>query len=194
METGFLAAFSKKVITAIIAVGSMFYSTIDGVTPNLIITDMQFRDDYIVVSSEITNCYTEELDQILASGNEIRLHFSMELYREKAKEPDSTYLFFHAIQFSPIDKNFNIYLSEKNEFMYSLNKEESKSLFTNVFEHRFLSSGDLSGNRKYYVKITAWLDKIKLQGMEEELNLIYYWNSIKPNNITPLFTKANFQS
>lgn len=194
METGFLAAFSKKVISAIIAVGSMFYSTINGVTPNLIITDMQFRNDYVVISSEITNCYTEELDQILATGNEILLHFIMELYRENAKEPDSTYSFFHALQFSPIEKNYNIYLSERNEYIYSLNREEAKTLFTNIFEQRFLSSGDLLTNRRYYIKITAWLDKIRLKGMEEELNLIYYWNSIKPNNVTPLFTKSNFQS
>ncbi|NHZ84636.1 MAG: hypothetical protein GWP19_02005, partial [Planctomycetia bacterium] len=61
METGFLAAFSKKVISTIIAVGSMFYSTIAGVTPAMNTLELQYKSDYVVVSTTIENCYTEEL-------------------------------------------------------------------------------------------------------------------------------------
>ena len=58
MENGIYAAFSKKVISTIIAVGSMFYSTIDGVTPNMNILELQYKNDYVLVSTMIENCYT----------------------------------------------------------------------------------------------------------------------------------------
>jgi len=194
METGFLAAFSKKVITTIIAVGSMFYSTIDGVTPIMSIDNMYFWDDHFIVSTVITNCYTEELDQILASGNEIPVNFDIELYREGEKEPDSTFSFFHLLQYSPIENNYQIFLSEKNEYIYSINQQQAKVLFTNIIDQRLIAATDLEPDYRYFIKITAWLDKIKLQGMEEELNLNFYWNSIKPNITSPLFSKINFQS
>ena len=57
METGIFAAFSKKVISAIIAVGSMFYSTINGVTPNMLTPDLQYKNDNIFVTTTIENCY-----------------------------------------------------------------------------------------------------------------------------------------
>jgi hypothetical protein len=155
---------------------------------------MEFRDDYVIVSSEMDNCFTEELDQILTSGNEIPINFNIELFREKAKEADSTYSFYHILQFSPIDDNFNIFLSEKNEYFYSLDMQRAKFLFTNIIEQNIISSKDISQDYNYYIKITAWLDKIKVKGMDEELNLIYYWNSIKPSSITTLFSKSDFQS
>lgn len=194
METGIFAAFSKKVISSIIAVGSMFYSTIDGVTPTMAISDLQFRNEYLIVSTIIENCFTEELEQILASGNEIPVHFSIELFEENAKEPDSTITFYHALRFSPIDKDFSVYLSENNRIINALTINEAKSTLTGILNFRAISSKDLPDQRKYYLRISAWLDKIKLQGMEEELNLIYYWNSIKPHSTSPLFSKSDFQS
>ena len=90
METGFLAAFSKKVISTIIAVGSMFYSTIDGVTPSMVTPEIRFKNDNLFISTTIDNCYTEELNQIFYSGNIIPISFSVKLYREDEKDPDST--------------------------------------------------------------------------------------------------------
>lgn len=194
METGLFATFSKKVISSIIAIGSMFYSTIDGVTPNMEIVDSFFKNDYLIVNTVITNCYTEELDQILASGNKIPINFEVGLYREKGKMPDSTFSFFHVLQFSPIDNNYSVFLSEKNEYVYSLNQQQAKTLFTSVVNQPIFSSKDIDAGQNYYVEITTWLDKIHLKGMEEELNLIFYWNSIKPKAKTVLFKKSNFQS
>lgn len=194
METGFFAAFSKKVISTVIAVGSIFYSTIEGVIPEMTMTEMYFEGDHCYVSTIITNCYTEELDQILSSGNEIPIHFDVELYQENDREPDSTFSFFHLLKFSPIENNYKVYLSERNEAIHGLTLEQAKTLFTGIHNYRLLSSRELDPGKEYKLEITAWLDKIHLQGMEEELNLIFYWNSIKPSITTPMFTKSDFQS
>ncbi len=86
METGIFAAFSKKVINTIIAVGSMFYSTIDGVTPVMNTPEIQYKNDYIYISTTIENCYTEDLSQIFYSGNMIPIYFSVDLYKVGKKE------------------------------------------------------------------------------------------------------------
>ena len=194
METGLFSAFSKKVISSIIAIGSMFYSTIDGVTPEMSIEDLYFRNDHLVVNTILTNCFTEELEQIFASGNKIPVNFDVELFSGNNKLPDSTYSFFHLLQFSPIDNNYAVFLSEKNEYIYSLNLEQAKAIFTSIIEHDLISVNELESNTSYHIKITAWLDKIHMRGMEEELNLLFYWNSIKPSISTEMFTKSDFQS
>ncbi len=193
METGIFAAFSKKVISTIIAVGSMFYSTIDGVTPSMNTPELRYKNDYIFVSATIENCYTKELDQIFYSGNLIPIYFVAELYQEDVKSPDSTYTFYHTLQYSPIGNDFSIYYSERDETISSLNMDQAKILFPRITSYRVTSSNDISNNIDYYLKITAWLDKIHLEGMEEELNLLYYWNSIKPNSKSAPFTKSDFQ-
>ena len=193
METGIFAAFSKKVISTIIAVGSMFYSTIDGVTPSMSTPELQYRNDNIYVSTTIENCNTEDLDQIFYSGNLIPMYFSVELYQEGEKNPDSTYTFYHSLQYSPIGKDFTIYYSEQNKITSSLNISQVKHLIPRVTNYQVTSANNINDNINYYFKVTAWLDKIQLEGMEEELNLLYYWNSIKPTNKSALFTKSDFQ-
>lgn len=193
METGIFAAFSKKVISAIIAIGSMFYSTIDGVTPNMIIPELQYKNNYVLVSTMIENCYTEELVQIFYSGNLIPMYFAVELYQEGEKNPDSTYTFYHSLQYSPIGNDFTIYYSERDITISSLNIDQAKALYPLVTNYRVTSSNDIDDNINYYLKITAWLGKIHLEGMEKELNLLFYWNSIKPNSKSAPFTKYDFQ-
>lgn len=193
METGIIAAFSKKVISTIIAVGSMFYSTIDGVTPKMSALELHYKNDYVLVSTMIENCYTSEFDQIFYSGNVIPIYFAVELYKDGRKDPDSTNTFYHALQYSPLGDNFTIYYSERNETISSLNLNQAKALFPRITNYRVTSSNNINDNINYYLKITAWLNKIRFEGMEEELNLLYYWNSIKPNNKSAPFTKSDFQ-
>jgi len=193
METGFLAAFSKKVISTIIAVGSMFYSTINGVTPSMSTPEIQFQNDDLFISTTIDNCYTEELNQIFYSGNIIPLYFSVELYQDNKKNPDSTFIFYHALQYSPIGNDFTIYYSERDEAISSLNIDQAKVLFPQIINYRATSATSINNNINYYLKITAWLDKIHLEGMKEELNLLFYWNSIKPNSASTIFSKSDFQ-
>jgi hypothetical protein len=193
METGFFAAFSKKVISTIIAVGSMFYSTIDGVTPDMSALELHYKNDYILVSTMLENCYTSEFDQIFYSGNVITIYFTVDLYQDGGKDPDSTNTFFHALQYSPLGDDFTIYFSERNETISSLSLDLVKALLPRVTDYRVTSSDNIYDKVNYYLEITAWLDKIRFEGMEEELNLLYYWNSIKPNNKSALFTKSDFQ-
>ncbi|NHZ86596.1 MAG: hypothetical protein GWP19_12075, partial [Planctomycetia bacterium] len=101
--------------------------------------------------------------------------------------------FYHALQYSFIGNDFAIYYSERDETIRSLNLDQAKVLFPRVMNYRVISSNNINDNINYYFKITAWLDKIHLKGMEEELNLLYYWNSIKPNSKSTLFTKSDFQ-
>ena len=193
METGIFAAFSKKVISTIIAVGSMFYSTINGVTPTMDTPEIQYKNDFIYISTTIENCYTEDLNQIFYSGNIIPVYFSIDLYQEGQKDPDPTYNFYHTLQYSPIGGDFTIFYSEQNETISSLNLDQAKIILPRIINYPATSSSNINDNINYYIKVTAWLDKIHLEGMEDELNLLYYWNSIKPSNKTALFTKSDFQ-
>ena len=193
MDTGIFAAFSKKVISTIIAVGSMFYSTIDGVTPIMNTPEVHYKNEYIFISTTIENCYTEDLNQIFYSGNMIPIYFSVDLYRAGKKDPDSTFTFYHALQYSPIGDDFTIFFSERNETVPSLNLEQAKELLPRIVNYPTTSSGKIDNNKNCYISVTAWLDKIQFEGMGEELNLLYYWNSIKPNNKTVQFSKSDFQ-
>jgi hypothetical protein len=193
METGIFAAFSKKVISTIIAVGSMFYSTIDGVTPVMKTPEIQYKNDYIYISTTIENCYTEDLSQIFYSGNMIPIYFSVDLYKVGQKDPDSTYTFYHALQYSPIAEEFTIYYSERNETISSLNLDQAKEILPRIINYPTTSSSNIDDNINYFITVTAWLDKVQFEGMEEKLNLLYYWNSIKPNSKTVHFSKSDFQ-
>lgn len=193
MDTGIFAAFSKKVISAMIALGSMFYSTIDGVTPKVEPIRINFKNDAAYISTTLSNCYTTELDQILQSGNEIPLYFLVELFEKDKIKPDTSFTFRHSIRYSPIDYEFIVRFEYSDKNYTSLDFRQAKALFPQINELKIVSLHQIVGGNKYYIKITAWLDRIKLEGMDEELNLLYYWNSMKPSSKSPIFTMRDFQ-
>ena len=120
------------------------------------------------------------------------MYFSIELYQEGERKPDSTYTFYHSLQYSPIGNDFTIYYSEQDKATSSLNINQVKLLFPLVTDYQVTSANTINDNINYYFKVTAWLDKIQLEGMDEKLNLLYYWNSIKPNSKSDIFTKSDF--
>jgi hypothetical protein len=193
MEQNFFAIISKKVITTVIAIGSMFYSTIDGINASFSDIDYYSRGAQLYISTSLINCFTEDLDLIFASGEEIQIYFLYEIVQNEDQEIIRGDTIYHSIRFSPVDQLYSIFHSEKQARFLFESIEKAKSSLVTLNEVSIVPIGTLQNENAYYLKLSAWMGTVKIAGMKESLNLMYYWNSIKPERASTMFVKAELQ-
>ncbi len=192
MEPSFFSILSRKIVTTIISIGSLFYSTIPGVNATFGGIDLSLEGDRLLMTTQLNNCYSEALDQIFRSGMTIQIHFLVQVIPVNSIKPVGETTFYHSIHYSLLDDVFDVYRSESQETYQNLNLKTAKDYLAEIEEFPALSTNQLDPDENYYLRLTAWMNKIQLQGMEEPLNLMFYWNSIKPTGLSRTFNKAVF--
>ena len=188
MEPSLFSGLFKQVVTMVITVGSMFYSTIDGV--HVRFSDVQVHSDgkQLLISTQLENCFTEDFDQIFSSGKRIYFHLKVELYEENIPEPFFSEEYFNAISYSHLDNIYEVYRSHEESFTTDLPLNRAKSLLAGFPDVPLLALHYLDNNKIYRIKVSSWLDRIKLEGMDAPLNLMFYWSSIRPEFFSNPFT------
>jgi len=171
----------------------MFYSTIDGVNAEFDPIELSTKGMSVLIKTRLDNCFTEELDEIFQSGEEIIIHFYAAIFKESNKNPILEKSFYHSLRYSLVDESFEVYRSEDREIIPSLNILNAKNALAVINGYPVLSINELSSSGLYRIRLKAWMGKIHLQGMDEPLNLMYYWNSIKPSQQSKSFRRDIFK-
>lgn len=193
MEPSIFSVFTQKLITTVITVGSMFYSSIDGVLAEFSPIDVSSNGSQLVVSTKLVNCFTMELDRILASGPSIYVHIRVELFEANQDKPIISKPFYNAISYSHLDQIYEVYQSHLEAFTSSLPKDRAKDLLVSFNLVPITTISELTPEKNYVIKISAWMDKIKLEGKENTLDLMYYWNQVMPVRTSNRFTLESLE-
>jgi len=193
MEQNFFSLLSKKIVATVIAIGSMFYSTISGVVAEFDELHLRTRGDQLVLSTNLLNCFSEDLDRIFSSGKEIKIHFLVEVLNATNEETTHDTTFYYSVKYSLVDRIYEVVRSNSGERFSGLSLEGAKEKVAEIDEITVILASQLTFGVQYLVRVTASMEKIRLPGMEEELNLMFYWNSLKPVAISGPFTKDIFK-
>ncbi|MFQ6604930.1 MAG: DUF4390 domain-containing protein [Fidelibacterota bacterium] len=188
MEPSLLTSLYKQIITTVITVGSLFYSTINGVRATLDPIQLETDGNQVLVSTQLVNCYSDDFDEILSSGKRIYFHLNVKLYETGVRQPVWEDEFFNAISYSHLDRIYEVYHSHTKEFLSNLTFDQAKRQLASFSAIPIISMGELDPEKEYYLKITARLDKIYLEGMDEPINLMFYWSGIPPEITSQPFT------
>ncbi|MFQ6612797.1 MAG: DUF4390 domain-containing protein [Fidelibacterota bacterium] len=192
MEPSIFSVLSRKIVTAVISIGSLFYSTIPGTNASFTDLLLSIKGQQLVLSTHLENCFSDELDQVFRSGKEIKIYFRVELVQAGNNKSVKDTTFYHSISYSVLDDVFDVYLTETETRYPNLNLEQAKEFLVEIEGYRAITVDQLKKDRTYYLRLEAKMDKIKLQGMEEPLNLMFYWNSLKPVVQSTPFTQELF--
>jgi len=182
MEPGIFTGLFQKTIKMVIAVGSLFYSSIDGIKADFSSLDIGVSQNVVIVSTQLINCYSDDLDQIFKSGERVTIHYKLELYSDQDVKAIFRNTFSHSIRYSLLDKTYDVFKSEFETVQIGLDIVEAKYELSLLNSIPTIGVAELNGDSNYYFQISAWMDDIQLRGMEKRLNLMYYWSSIRPVN------------
>ncbi|MCH7764815.1 MAG: DUF4390 domain-containing protein [Candidatus Marinimicrobia bacterium] len=187
MDPGIFTNLFQKTINAVIAIGSLFYSTIDGVRADFTLLDVDVSHNIVIVSTQLINCFSDDLDQIFRSGERVSIYYKLELISDQNNQPIYQKNFSHSIRYSLLEKTYDVYKSEIETVLIGLDFIQAKNEMSQIIAFPTIDVEQLKSNIVYHFRITAWMDNIQLQGMDKPLNLMYYWSSIRPVNDSPEF-------
>ena len=183
---------TDRLIATIISVGSLFFPFIDGIEPVFSDVRIGIVENALVLSMCLENCYTEELDKILMSGQAVTLRFQAELFDHNQKLPVLTKQFHQTLRYNPLEKYYLLYFSEKDNSTIYYELQHVHLQFSTLNNIELLKSGDLEKGHDYFIRLTAYLDPITFIGEKSDLDLMLYWNNKKPVINTESFNLSIF--
>lgn len=174
---------------SLIAVTQLFLSSV--VTSNPWFEDLELQysgiKHEIVCNTKLANSFTETLDDVLLSGENITLHFRFELFASGEAAPVQAKEIVNGFRFDAESESYYLVNSENREVERYFTIEEAKEQYISVSNLVIVNTETLSGEQEYFVKVTAFLDPIKLENMSESVNLMLRWASVKPTIISDNF-------
>lgn len=185
----------QKLASTAIAVGSMFFTSITGTNATFQNPAVNIEGSQIVISTELHDCFTEELDRILQSGKPVRFNYRVQIFQRFDSEgkKDSVVLskeFYHQVRYNLVDNFYRVYLSEKDETKDVLSIGEVHTALSTLNNYEVIEADQLDNDGQYFIRISAFLDKIRLPGMKEDLDLMSYWNDTPPSLVTQTFDRS----
>jgi len=183
-------AIAQRITSTAIALGSMVFASVAGTNATFDAPDITVSGSKIVISTQLTECFTEELDKIFQSGQPIRIYFRVSLHEQQSDNPVLVKDFYHQVRYSLVDKYYEVYLSEKDASTTAISIGEVHRNLASVNQYGVIEADYLEPGTHYYIRITAYMQKIQLPGMEDEIDLMNYWNGKEPELRTEPFEKS----
>ncbi len=175
---------------SVIAVTQLFLSTVMTTNPWFDSLELTYQVDRhaIVCNTKLAKSFTETLDNVLLSGQNITLHFRFELFAIGDAEPLQRSEIVNGFRF---DDESNVYFlinSESKNLEKFFTIEAAKDSYISVRNFTIVNTSDLLTDQDYFIKVTAFLDPIKLGDMSESVNLMLRWASVKPTILSEKFS------
>lgn len=181
---------AQKVATTAITIGSLFFTSIAGTNAIFNNPEVDVKGSKITVTTELRDCYTEELDRLFQSGQPVRFYFRVSIRENQNDKVLIVKDFYHQIKYSLVDGYYQIYFSETDETINTVTLEEAHQEMASIDNYEVVDAEFLDGNKRYYFHMTAYMKNIRLPGMQEEINLMSYWKGVEPTIKSNPFDKS----
>jgi len=182
--------FAGHLAAWIITVGSFFISPVAATDPTFADFNLDLAENnHLVLSIQLRNWRTEDLDRILRSGQKVLIRFQTRVQRKGGLVPQVRKKeFFHQLKFSLVDETFRIFLSETGETLETSVLSEAVRIMSGIRNLDLVDRRLLSADAEYVLHLEAALEQINLPGLANELDMMRFWRNRRPVFHSPPFT------
>jgi len=184
--------FLERLITTIISIGSLILPSISGIDPVFSHVDFLIEGNRLLISAALDNCYSEDFDTFLKSGETIRLNFTLELFAEKQNRPIAKQVITHQVRYNLIEQRFVMIFSEYPRSVELATLEQVHAQLVRLHRVEALSAKALKSQQRYYLVLSADLASLALVGRKDPFNLMLLWNKTAPRSRSQTFSLDDF--
>jgi hypothetical protein len=169
-----MLGLAGKVVSGFLNVTMMLFSSYQGNNPSF--SEIFLHNDLnnINIRTELVSAFDNDFQTIFKSGKPIIIYFS--LTTQKDKEPAENHTFAHVVVFHPLKAYYQINLGPDNNQVITESYEELLTLISHL-EFIYSYSGEPG---VYHFTLTASLDKIRLDTMDRDFDMMMLWNFKQP--------------
>lgn len=174
---------------SVLAITQLFLSTVVTTNPWFEQLDIQYYGvkKEIVCSTQLSDSFTETLDNVLLSGKSITLHFRFDLMSTESPNPVQSTEVVNGLRYDSEKETFFLVNSINPKVERYFTIEDARANYVSVENLVVAATDDLTGDVEYFLRVTAFLDPVKMDDMGESVNLMLRWASVKPSIISDKF-------
>lgn len=163
----------EKAVTATISLGMMLFSSYQGNTPCFEDLNAHQRGNQITVQSRLEQAFNEDFRQILQSGQEVPITFTLCL---NSKERTEILTFEHRVSYDPLLETWNLTCEEQDNKSYKIESWQEFKNANSEFNYKGYHYMDLP----IRVELIASLPTMVMGQNNRSFDLMIFWNYHKP--------------
>ncbi len=166
-------ALTSKVISGVVSLSMLLLSSYEGNIAKFDELSVNFLQNRIVFRTRLLNAFENDFEEIFSSGSLITVHFniSVEILGEVIHENS----FQHSVVYNPMKKIYTVDLEDQSDTFVI---EDYSQLIEKISEIEYLYN--YPPEEEFQLIITAYMDKIVLDTMDKEFDLMMLWKFKSP--------------
>lgn len=167
----------------------MLLTAVVGTDPYFQDVRLDVRGDRLFCSAVLMDSFTPDLDKLLQSGDTIVIHFEIDLVNVRTDSVVAMADWEHQLRYSLLEDNYTVYRSEQDRTLKMQDFELAKEEWVEIEEALFCRLRVMEYDQSYFLRISAFMEEVSLPGITQKVNMMSFWNRIRPVHISEPFEK-----
>jgi len=182
---------ADKISVTVLALSQLLLSNVAGTDPRFDNVQLEVQGTAVVLSANLLDSFTEDLETMLQSGDTLTLHFEVDLVEQETDSVIALGTWEHHFRYSLLDDSYRIHRSEDDETRNVYDFETAKRRWVGIQSAVLCDLDDLDEDLRYFLRVSAFMDAVDLPGLTEQLNLMAFWNQVRPKYESEPFSKRS---
>jgi len=170
-------------------VSQLLLTAVVGTDPYFEDVSLDVRGDRLFCSGKLMESFTPDLDRLLQSGDTIIIHFEVDLVNADNDSVVAIADWEHHLRYSLLEDDYVVYRSEHDRTQKLYDFEQAKSEWVEVDDALFCRMRVMEDDQSYVLRISAFMEELTMPGITQKLNMMAFWNRIRPIHISEPFEK-----
>lgn len=184
-----LQFLSDKLGAGALIVSQLLLTAFVGTNPYFHDVSLEVKADRLFCSATLMEGFTPDLDVLLQSGDTVIIHFELDLVKVDNDSIVAMADWEHQFRYSLLEDDYTIYQSETDKTSKIYTIEAAKGEWVKIENAILCRMRVMEDDQFYYLRISAFLEEMDMPGITDQINLMSFWNRIRPIHISEPFEK-----
>jgi len=180
---------SEKLGAGALIVSQLLLTAFVGTDPYFQDVNLEVKGDRLFCSAILMESFTPDLDLLLSCTYELNSSFEIDLVNASNDSIVAMANWQHHFRYSLLEDDYAVYRSEVDQTRQVYTLEAAKQEWVKIENALFCRMRVMEDDKFYYLRISAFMEEMDMPGITDRINLMSFWNRIRPVHISEPFEK-----
>jgi len=185
---------ADKLGAGALIVSQLLLTAVVGTDPYFQEVELEVNGDRLYTTGRLVESFTPDLDLLLQSGDTVTIHFVVDLVNARTDSVVALADWEHRFLYSLLEDEYTVYRAEDDNTIRTTNFEEARQEWVRINRALFCRMRVMEDDERYFLRISAFMEEMEMPGVTSKVNLMSYWNRIRPVHISESFRKRQLAS
>lgn len=164
----------NSILKGMVTLTLLFLSSYEGNNAEFKNLEVSTSGNRVTLNTSLINAFENDFEEVFKTGEPIKVNFTIDV--KSAGTSIVTEDFSHKVIYNALESSYLLSFEESDEAIICQSFQELKKELADV-EWSFSKLGSVN---RYYISVSARLDKIYFPSMNKEFNLMLLWKNKIP--------------